>query len=612
MCGITGWVSFDRDLRSEHQVIEAMVGTMTPRGPDAGGRWLDAHAAIGHRRLAVIDIVGGQQPMVAEAAGAEVVLTYSGEVYNFVELREELRRLGHPFHTQSDTEVVLRAYLEWGEEMVHRLNGMYAFAVWDQRRQSLILVRDRLGIKPLYYSQAAGGVLFGSEPKAILAHPEVEPRVDLDGIREAYSLLFNTGPSVWSGIREVLPGSVVRFDRSGLTERTYWRIEARPHTDDLPTTLENVRHLLVDSAHRQLEADVPRCTLLSGGLDSTVLTALLNREIQHREGPGERIRSFAVDYHDQQEQFTADVLRSSPDAPFAREAGEFIGSDHHTILLDPDRLLDPANRQAVVIARDSPIGVGDMDTSLYLLFREIRRTSTVALSGEAADEVFGGYPWFHSPQAIAADTFPWLLVTNDRQAMPLHPDLSAKLRLREFQADTYRDALAAVPVHDGESPEERRVRELLHLSLTRWLRQLLHRKDRLSMAVGLEVRVPYCDHRLVEYVFNAPWAMKTYDGREKSLLRSVAQGLVPQSVLDRLKNHYPSTHDIRYNRGVQQQATEALKDPHSVLREIVDVDGVRPALEVPPERLGWGHRLRLERVIDLSLWLGYYNPTLTL
>jgi asparagine synthase (glutamine-hydrolysing) len=609
MCGIAGWVSYERDLRSQESVVDAMTDTMRRRGPDAGGTWCGKHAVIGHRRLAIIDLDGGQQPMRAGTPGHETVLTYSGEVYNFPQLRTELRRLGHEFRTRSDTEVVLRAYEEWGEHLAEHLDGMYAFAVWDEPRQRLLLVRDRLGVKPLYLAEIPGGVVFGSEPKALLAHPQVEPRIDLAGLRETYGLLFTSGPSLWSGIREVLPGTVITVDRGGVSERTYWKLSAAPHPDSQSDTVDHVRELLVDSARRQSVADVPRCTLLSGGLDSSVLTALLAAEMRRESGPGHRIRSFAVDYLDQEREFTGDVLRSSPDAPFAREAAEFIDTDHRTVVLEPGQLLDPATRQEVVVARDSPIGVGDMDTSLYLLFRQIRQSSTVALSGEAADEIFGGYPWFHDPNRVAAATFPWLLVTGDRQAMPLNPQLAGPLRLAEYQHDTYRDALAEVPRLPGEAAGEQRMRELLHLCLTRWLRQLLHRKDRLSMAAGVEARVPFCDHRLVEYVFNAPWSMKSFDGREKSLLRAASSGLVPDSVRDRIKNHYPATHAARNNRGVQEQAATALKDPHAEVREIVDPAAIEPLLLLPPEQLAWHQRLRLERVIDLSLFIAHYQPT---
>ncbi|MES5820619.1 asparagine synthase (glutamine-hydrolyzing) [Streptomyces sp. RG80] len=608
MCGITGWASFHHDARTQGPVIEAMTASLTPRGPDAGGVRLCERAAIGHRRLAVIDLDGGTQPMTDRPDEPSIVLTYSGEVYNHHELRYELRGRGHVFRTRSDTEVVLRAYEEWGEAVAEHLDGMFAFAVWDERAQRLLLVRDRLGVKPLFWAAIDGGLAFASEPKALFAHPEIRPRVDADGLREAYSLLFNTGPTVWSGVRELEPGAVLVLDRDGIREHRYWQLAARAHTDDQETTVERIHDLVGTAARSQLEADVPLCSLLSGGLDSTLLTALLADELRVREGPDARIRSYAVDYSDQAAGFKGDVLRTGHDTPYAVEAGAFIGTDHSTVVLDPRALLDPEHRRAVVAARDSPIGVGDMDTSLYLLFGEIRRHSTVALSGEAADEVFGGYPWFHNPKALAAATFPWLLVTGDEAAMPMNPELD--LRIGEFRADTYASALAAVPHLDDETPVEHRQREMQHLSLTRWLRQLLHRKDRLSMAQGLEVRVPYCDHRLVEYAFNTPWSLKSHDGREKSLLRAAGTGLAPDSVLWRPKNHYPATHHPDYNRGLQNMARDALATEQ--VRALADETLLKPCLDTPPDRLEWGHRLRLERVVDLALWLDHHQPELAL
>ncbi|MER7986637.1 asparagine synthase (glutamine-hydrolyzing) [Streptomyces noursei] len=623
MCGITGWISFGTDPGRRPDVVERMTAALAPRGPDGHGVWHGPHAALGHRRLAVLDLAGGAQPMTADAPGAPratdgpapagVVLSYSGEVYNHHELRTELRSRGWEFTTRSDTEVVLRGYQEWGAGLAGRLEGMYAFAVWDAAAGRLLLVRDRLGVKPLYYARTPdGGLVFGSEPKALFAHPDCAPRVDAQGLREAYGLVFGTGATLWAGVREVPPGGLLVFDRGGLTERLYWQLTARPPQDaDLAATTAGVRDRLEHAVRSQWEADVPRCSLLSGGLDSTVVTALLADELRRREGPGARLRSYAVDYSDQAERFTGDVLRTGHDAPYAVEAGAFIGTAHDTVVLDPKTLLDPGHRAAVVAARDSPIGVGDMDTSLYLLFGRIREHSTVAVSGEAADEVFGGYPWFHDPAARAAATFPWLRVTSDEAAVPLHPDLAATLRIGEFQRDTYRTALAAVPHLDGEDAAQRRHRELQHLSLTRWLRQLLHRKDRLSMAQGLEVRVPYCDHRLVEYAVNAPWEMHRHDGREKSLLRAAGAGLAPQSVRWRAKNHYPATHHPDYNRGLQHLARQALDADGGRVRDLVDERVIAAGLATDPERLEWGHRLRLERVVDLALWLDRYRPEIT-
>ncbi|MGH3826042.1 MAG: asparagine synthase (glutamine-hydrolyzing), partial [Pseudonocardiaceae bacterium] len=444
MCGITGWISFDRDLTGHQVDLDAMTTTLACRGPDAEGSWLDRHAVLGHRRLAVIDIEGGTQPMSVRTDDGTVVITYSGEVYNFTELRGELRRRGHRFRTRSDTEVVLHGYLEWGEAVAERLGGMFAFAIWDTRIEKLVMIRDRMGIKPLFFFPTPDGVLFGSEPKAILAHPLADRAVDLDGLRELFSLTKTPGHAVWCGMREVHPGAVVTVERTGLREHRYWTLQTRGHTDDQRTSIATVRALLDDIVTRQLVADVPRCVLLSGGLDSSVLTALAAARLGAH---GEQLSSFAVDFLGQAENFTPDELRgTTPDTPYVHEVATHVGSGHRDIVLDHTALADPAVRRAVVTARDIPSGFGDMDASLYLLFKAIREHSTVALSGEAADEVFGGYAWFHQPQVQAAATFPWIaayLASPRAQAPnPLNAELTAALELPSYIRDRYASAVA--------------------------------------------------------------------------------------------------------------------------------------------------------------------------
>ena len=280
--------------------------------------------------------------MEVDTPDGKVAIVYSGETYNFTELRDELRRRGHHFDTDSDTEVVLHGYLEWGAGVAEKLNGMYAFAIWDTRTEQLLLIRDRMGIKPLYYQQTETGVLFGSEPKAILANPDVEKVVDADGLRELFSVTKSPGKAVWSGMREVVPGTVVTFDRNGLREHTYWQLEAREHTDDQDTSVAHVRELLDDIVRRQLVADVPRCVLLSGGLDSSAMTALSARQLRE---VGETVRSFAVDFVGQTENFKPDPMRDTPDGPYVHDVAQHVASDHQDIVLDPQALADPAVRR---------------------------------------------------------------------------------------------------------------------------------------------------------------------------------------------------------------------------------------------------------------------------
>ncbi|MCA1188719.1 MULTISPECIES: asparagine synthase (glutamine-hydrolyzing) [unclassified Saccharopolyspora] len=616
MCGIAGLVSFEDDVNRRRDVVAAMTETMACRGPDAAGVWLDRHVALGHRRLAVIDIEGGAQPMRADTPDGPVVLTYSGETYNFPELREELRGRGHRFGTSSDTEVVLRAYLEWGEELVDRLNGMYAFAIWDGRAEKLVMVRDRMGIKPFYFQRTRDGVLFGSEPKAILAHPDVRPVIAADGVNELLGGIKTPGHAIWADMREVVPGTLVVVDRDGLRERTYWTLRTAEHTDDLDTTIATIRELLDDSVRRQLTADVPLGVLLSGGLDSSALTALSAGQLAARD---ERVRSYSVDFVGLAENFRPDDMRATPDSPFVHDVARHVGSVHRDIVLSDAALADPATRRTVLAAKDFSVGAADVDTSLYLLFQAIREHCTVALSGETADELFGGYPWFHDPVAQQAEIFPWMVPVFAAGEMSadeggpavsefFDPDLDARIDLMTYLKDRYRDAAAEVEPLPGEDPHEARMRVMSHVHLTRFLRALLDRKDRISMAVGLEVRVPFCDHRLVEYVFNAPWAMKSFDGREKSLLRAATRDVLPESVLQRVKSPYPSTQDPGYAGKLQAMGREVLADPDHPMFQVIYRKWFDATVSTPPAELPGYEREKLDRALDIAAWLEQHRP----
>ncbi|MEU4246622.1 asparagine synthase (glutamine-hydrolyzing) [Amycolatopsis sp. NPDC026612] len=612
MCGIAGWVSYDADLTRRQDVVDAMTGTMACRGPDDTGTWVRRHVALGHRRLAIIDLPGGRQPMTVHTPNGDVAMVYSGEAYNFTELKEELTKLGHTWETDSDTEVVLHGYLQWGDAVADHLNGMYAFAIWDERDDRLVMIRDRMGIKPFYYYPTRDGVLFGSEPKAILANPLAEKVVDADGLRELMAFTKQPGWSLWKGMEEVRPGTIVTVSREGVRTRTYWKLDAKQHTDDQETTVARVRELMTDIVHRQLVADVPRCVLLSGGLDSSAVTGLAAARLAEQ---GEQLRTFSVDFFGQEENFKPDEMRDTADSPFVRDVASLVGSAHQDVVLNPAELTDPEVRRAVLRARDIPAGLGDMDTSLYLLFKAIRGESTVALSGESADEVFGGYRWFFDETAVNADMFPWIAfssaMTTDRTSI-YTPELMRKMDLESYLRDQYRSAVASVEHLDGESAQDARMRTICHLHLTRFVRMLLDRKDRTSMAVGLEVRVPFCDHRLVEYVYNTPWSLKTFDGREKSLLRHATKHVLPESVAQRVKSPYPSTQDPGYASALQQQAKEVLAEPGHAVFGLVDKSWAHRVSEVDPATMDPAARIGLDRLLDLYHWIEMYSPELQL
>ncbi|WP_027577367.1 asparagine synthase (glutamine-hydrolyzing) [Bradyrhizobium sp. WSM1743] len=609
MCGICGWIDFDRDLgvSDARWELATMTATMARRGPNDEGTWIDGPMALGHRRLAIIDIQGGRQPMMLQEGGRPaLVLVYTGETYNYRDLRQRLAALGHRFDTSSDTEVVLHAHREWGHRdprtAVSELNGMFAYALWDTAKRELVLIRDRLGIKPLYYYPTQHGMLFGSEPKAILANRLAERVMDAEGLRRTLCSIADPDTTAFRGMREVPPGHIVRVTRDGIRQVSYWQLTDSGHTDDVPTTVRRVRELLEDTIQRQLISDVPLCTLLSGGLDSSAMTALAARFSD------ERIRSFAVDFVGYTDNFTPNPICLTPDGPYVQEVAKLAGTAHTDITLSADELMDSGIRTSTLHAHDLPFTMGDIDSSLYLLFRAIRQHSTVALSGESADELFGGYPWFHDPAHVQADTFPWS-ESIDITRKSLDPDLVQKLDFPGYLDGQYRSALAKVPELTGPAaadPYERRMRQVCYLFLTSYLPRLLNRKDRLSMALGLEVRVPYCDHRLVEYVFGTPWAHKTFDGREKSLLRAATADLLPQSVVQRVKSGYPVIQDPTYYRMLRTRFTALLNDRNASVAPLLSIEGSRDLLNTT-ENIRW-----VQHILTLQDFLTDYNVSLRL
>ncbi|MET8759942.1 asparagine synthase (glutamine-hydrolyzing) [Lentzea sp. NPDC004782] len=612
MCGIAGWVSYDCDLTRRQTSIEAMTATMACRGPDDYGTWIRRNVALGHRRLSVIDIEGGSQPMCTRTPGGTIAMVYSGETYNFAELRTELTGLGHLFRTTSDTEVVLHGYLQWGEAVADRLNGMYAFAIWDERTDELLMIRDRMGVKPFYFHPTRDGVLFGSEPRAILANSLVDRVVDLDGLRELVALCKPPGWAMWRGMREVEPGTVVTVSRKGIRTRTYWKLGPRPHTDDFPTTIATVRELMTDTVERQLVADVPLGVLLSGGVDSSSLSGLAASRIA---GRGERLRTFSVDFVGHEENFQPDPMHPESDAPYIRDVVRRIHSEHHETVLSAAELGDPEVRRTLLAARGIPVGTGDMDVSLHLLCKSIRSLSTVVLSGESADELFGGYRWFHDEESVWTDTFPWLAfrktMLSERTRM-LDPSLVKRLDLPGYVGDQYATAVAQIEHLDGEQGKQARMRTISHLALTRFNRLLLDRKDRASMAAGLEVRVPFCDHRMVEYVYNAPWSFKAFDGRAKSLLHRATRHVLPESVRRRSKSAYPCVQDSAYAATLQQQVKEVLTEPGHQLFDLTDRSWAQRMTGLDPATMSFSERSALDRLLDFYHWIDLCRPQLQL
>jgi asparagine synthase (glutamine-hydrolysing) len=617
MSGITGWVDFDRDLRKERATVLAMTATMACRGPDGEGLWGNERAVFGHRRLAVFDLADGRQPVTVTDNGEVLAVgMHSGSILNHAELRSELTSRGHRFRAGGDTEVLVHAYLEWGAACAERLDGTFAGAVWDAREEQLWLVRDRLGVEPLFYYPTGTGLIFGSEAKAILAHPLVDPAVDADGLREIFTYAGTPHMAFFAGMHRLPAAHTLRFDRNGIATARYWEVTAAEHTEDLHATIDTIRGLLEESVARNLVSDVEVSTLLSGGLDSSGVAALANAALR---AEGRSIKTFTLDFENYSDSFQPTATRGTVDVPYADDVVAHLRSDHTRIVVDPRELADPVVRSAVLRAKDFPTPLGDMNTSLYLLARGVREHARVTMTGEAADSLFHGVVWNRDPVESNMGTFPWVargVVRDDAAGLGcglFDPALLTKLDPLAYAAQRYRESIALAPHLPEMDAHERHMRELCWVHITNFMENQNAHTERLFKAVGVEVRMPYCDHRMVQYAYNLPWAMQNFDNREKGLLRAALRDLLPSSVIERRKTPYPVTLDQAYEQTLRTELARLLDDRGAPARALLDVKAASALLTDPDGwRGGWAQRANIELPLQLNAWLRGYGVRLAL
>ena len=605
MCGIGGFVDYERDARRGGPILHGMKRTLTPRGPDAEGTYFDEDAALVHRRLIVIDPEGGKQPM--HSPDRNTIIIYNGELYNTPELRTELMSRGHEFVGHSDTEVLLHAYLEWKTDAFARLNGIFAFAIWEKRERRLTLCRDRLGVKPLFFAPIRNGLTYGSTIDTVLCHPEIEPALDEDGLRT----LLLLGPArppesgVFRQIKSLLPGHFAVLTPENFTDHVYWQLEAHEHEDDLPTTIERTHTLICDAARRQLVSDVPLACFLSGGLDSSILSMLAAKDYAARS---ETLHTWSVDYRDNDKYFTKSIFQPNSDDSYIDQMVDFLGTHHHRVVLEPEALC--AALLPATDARALP-GMADVDSSLLLFCAAVKRGgTTVCLSGECADELFGGYPWYHREEILFEDTFPWSRSVGLRLGL-LTPD--AVRNGEEFVRQHYRDTCDRAPKLSSDDKKAARMREMFVLNLDWFMATLLDRKDRMSMYSGLEVRVPFCDHRIVEYAYNMPWDFKSLEGREKGIVRRAFANELPKEIVYRKKSPYPKTFHPVYTRLCADYVRRIFEDNTSVAASLFDRNAVQKLMQ-RPESLAepwFGQLMRTPQIfayiIQLDRWFRHYH-----
>jgi len=602
MCGIAGIVG----LIFDNTIIERVQKTMMHRGPDDIGAFEYEQCCLLHTRLTVIDPEGGKQPMHLQWHSETYTIVYNGELYNTDEIRSQLTTLGHSFLGHSDTEVVLHAYAQWGEEILAKANGIFAFAVWEHSNKKLFLARDRMGVKPLFYKMHADGLLFGSEIKNILAYPTVRAEIDEYGISQILLLGPGRAPGsgVFCGIQELEPGCCGSYTKGRWSWRRYWKLVDAEHTDTFNQTAEKVRYLVTDSIRRQMVSDVPIGAFLSGGLDSSLIASVCTKMLKEN---GERLKTFSVDYKNNNIHFVPGKFQPSSDNVYIQIMQQYLDTEHLWTVLTAEELVDALEEST--IARDLP-GMADVDFSLAIFCKRIKKSVKVALSGECADEIFGGYPWYRDPEVRALEGFPWAQNTVRRGSF-MQDWVKAHIEPSEFVNSHYRKTIEESDILPENSPLERRMKEMVNLNHRWFMQTLLDRKDRMSMNCGLEVRVPFCDYRIAEYLYSVPWEYKDYHGREKGLLRYAMSDYLPEEVLHRKKSPYPKTYDPRYLELVSQRLMDVISDKNAPILEIVKKEALLDLLESEYAWPWYGQLMRVPQTIaymlQINTWLEHYN-----
>lgn len=617
MCGIAGFINPDGQYKLSRErwedVLNQMNESQKHRGPDDQGTYLEDRCGLAHVRLSILDLERGHQPIIRQKDHGECAILLNGEIYNMKVLREQLRKKGAEFKTNSDTEVVLVGYMRYGISFVEQLNGIFSIAIWDGALGKLFLIRDRLGVKPLFYAKIRDTLVFSSEMKGLFCYPGINPVIDREGIAEIFGLgpAKSYGKGVFKGVLEVLPGHFLEVGSEGVKDHSYWSLEAREHTDSVNDTIEKTSWLIHDAVKLEMLSDIPISTFLSGGVDSSLVTAICAKELGKE---GKQLNTFSFDFWNNHEYFKANAFQPSEDRPWVDRMVDYAGTNH--------RYLECKNTELVsylykaVDARDLPC-MADVESSMLYFCSKVVDYNKVTLTGECADEIFGGYPWFHKQECFQADNFPWSMDMEPRKAL-LKDDLLEKVDLESYSRAAYRKTIGETPALYGEDRTEARRREISYLNLRWFMVTLLDRMDRTSMHSGLEARVPFADHRIVEYLYNVPWEIKCLGGTVKGLLRAAGREDLPQEVLYRKKSPYPKTYDPAYEKILGGELLRVMADKSAPIRELIDLEKLTRFLDSPKDygKPWYGQLMAGPQMIafllQVNYWLDTYKITLEL
>lgn len=610
MSGIAGFYQTTEDYSRtpEPQVrLEKMAESLCRRGPKNRNTWISSHIGLVHTSSHILSEHYPMQPFVLKNAKGCGILSYDGTLTNAKELGTALPASGI-LQPVSDPELILTGYLSMGSSFFHKLRGMFSFALYDSNTDTLYLVRDQLGLKPLFYQQLEHEIVFGSEPKALFASG-IKPKLNHDSFGEIFGLgpARTHGNGVFAGMKEVEPGHFLTITPSSASsgfrcqDTVYWRLSSHPHEDSYETTVEKVSSMVQDCILRNVPTDMSFCTLLSGGLDSSLVSAVCNEECRRR---GMSLETYSFDFIGNHENFEPNDFQSSLDRPYVEKMVKHLNSSH--IFLECDNLTQTDGLFQAVDARDLPC-MADVESSLLFFCSLVSIRHETALTGECADEIFGGYPWFHNQDLWEKDSFPWSYDMDARTSL-LDPEFTKEHHILEYAKDAYHTSLSRTPYLPEENAEEQRRREISWLTIQWFMATLGNRMDRTSMYSGLEARCPYADCDLLSYVFQIPWDMKCHNGQRKSLLIETGKQLLPEDVLLRKKSPYPKTYDKGYELLLSNRLRDVIQNPASPLLNIINKKAVEQFLESPKDygRPWYGQLMAGPQMIAYLLQVNYW------
>lgn len=603
MGGIAGWLDYDINISEKEEILTKMGNTLQKRGAIKRNQYIT-------NKLGLIESystnISKDELTRYKSGEIETVIAYDGKIYNNKELQDELKENGYNFFSNTDEELILKVFDFWKEDGFKKLNGVFAFAIWILNENKILFVRDHVGAKPIFYYPYYGGVIFGSEIKTLLANPMVMSRIDNEGLKEI--LLIGPGRTlgngVIKGVKEVMPGEIVTFDKSGLNSYIYWKLMAKEHTDSFEKTVEKTKFLIEDSVKKQVDTDENLCCMLSGGLDSSIITKLTKE--YYKKG----LFTYSVDYVDNDKYFKSSKFQPNSDNEFIKIMQEDVHSYHKKIIIKNEDLYEAL--EDATEARDLP-GMADIDSSILLFGKEIKKDFDIALSGECADEIFAGYPWYHDKEKLYENTFPWSRTLDLRKQIFKEGFLKNS---DEYVQDKYDNTISRTSKLSDDSKLDARMREMFMLNFEWFMQTLVDRNDRMNMYNGLEVRTPFCDYRIVEYAYNMPWKYKAYRGREKGIVREAVQEILPHDIAWRKKSPYPKTHNPVYFKLVSKNIRKILKDKHSFLAQTVNKDSIEEIIKHPDQiSIPWyGQLMRapqmLAYLIQIEYWVRKNNITI--